>query len=71
MKIIKGGKLLEELPSEPKNFESVTKGGKVYVVIGVDERFLAAYVSKEKASEVMQSMCKAYLAGDEEFIMEE
>lgn len=71
MKIIKGGKLIAELPDEPKDFDCTNKRGTISIaVLGVGDVKLASY-TPERASEVMDALHDAYFANQAEFILSE
>ncbi len=65
MKILKSGKVIAELPDEPKNFDGGCKGGKVWLVVGDDEVVLGHYA--ERASEVVNALHDAYFSGADTF----
>ncbi|MBQ6298683.1 MAG: hypothetical protein IJK81_13545 [Selenomonadaceae bacterium] len=67
MKIIKSGKVICELPEEPKNFDGGCKGVKVWMTVGDDEIVLSHYESHERASEVIRALHDAYFSGADEF----
>ena len=48
MKIIKTGKVICELPDEPKNFDGGCKGGKVWMTVGDDEIVLSIPIAKAR-----------------------
>ena len=62
MKIIKSGKVICELPEEPKNFDGGCKGVKVWMTVGDDEIVLSHY-----ESEVIRALHDAYFSGADEF----
>lgn len=71
MKIIKGGKLITELPDEPKDFDCMSKRGTISIaVLGVGDVKLGSY-TQERASEVMDALHDAYFANQAEFILPE
>lgn len=65
MKILKGGKVIAELPDELKNFDGGCKGGKVWLVVGDNEVVLGHY--GKRASEVVSALHDAYFSGADEF----
>ena len=67
MKIIKDGKLICELPDNPKNFDGGCKGGKVWLMVGDNEVVLAHYENYERASKVVSALHDAYFSGADEF----
>ena len=69
MKIIKDDKPIAELPDKPKNFDGSCKDGQITLTIGDDEVKIARYSSNDTAGEIVKAMCKAYLAGKDEFIL--
>lgn len=67
MKIIKGGAVIAELATRPKNLDCGSRGGIVSIVIDQKDVALAKYASREEASRVQQELCAAYLADADEF----
>ena len=67
MKIYKDGELITELSNKPKNLDCGCRGGVVTIVVGDKDIKLATYQTQARASEVMQTLCEAYLTDEEEF----
>ena len=67
MKILKAGKVMAELPDNPKNFDSGCKGGKVWLAVGDNEVVLGYYGTYERASKVVDALHDAYFSGADEF----
>ena len=65
MKILKAGKVIAELPDNPKNFDGGCKGGKVWLVVGDNEVVLGYYA--ERASKVVSALHDAYFSGADTF----
>ena len=67
MKIIKGGRLIAELPSKPKNFDGGIVKGWLLINIGDREVKLAHYGAG--ASDILRQLRRAYLSDEDEFIL--
>lgn len=69
MKIYKGGELITELATRPKNLDCGCKGGVVSIVVNNQDVTLAKYSSQERGCEVMKALSQAYLADEEEYTL--